>query len=95
MIYVTYDQVEAMTLADRIVILRDGMLEQIGTPKELYHDPDKKFVAGFLGTPKISFLACTTTRPSGKKQAVLDTDPPVAFDLPVDVPPDWKIEGII
>ncbi|MCU0802414.1 MAG: ABC transporter ATP-binding protein [Rhodobacteraceae bacterium] len=56
MIYVTHDQVEAMTLADRIAVLRDGKLEQVGTPAELYEKPNSIFVAGFIGSPKMNFL---------------------------------------
>jgi multiple sugar transport system ATP-binding protein len=56
MIYVTHDQVEAMTLADRICVLRDGLVEQVGTPKELYENPQSIFVAGFIGSPKMNFL---------------------------------------
>ena len=56
MIYVTHDQVEAMTMADRIVVLRAGRVEQIGTPLELYNRPDNRFVAGFIGSPQINFL---------------------------------------
>ena len=56
MIYVTHDQVEAMTLADRIVVLRDGLIEQVGKPLELYENPANTFVASFLGSPKINFL---------------------------------------
>jgi lactose/L-arabinose transport system ATP-binding protein len=59
MIYVTHDQVEAMTLADKIVVLRGGRIEQVGTPSEVYTDPDNLFVAGFIGTPKINVLAGT------------------------------------
>ena len=55
-IYVTHDQVEAMTLADKIVVLRDGVIEQVGTPLKLYDDPDNLFVAGFIGSPKMNFL---------------------------------------
>ncbi len=55
-IYVTHDQVEAMTLADRIVVLRAGQIEQVGTPLDLYDDPDNLFVAGFIGAPKINML---------------------------------------
>ena len=57
MIYVTHDQTEAMTLADRIVVLRDGRVEQVGSPMALYNDPDNQFVAGFLGAPSMNFLA--------------------------------------
>ncbi|WP_062219057.1 ABC transporter ATP-binding protein [Aureimonas sp. D3] len=56
MIYVTHDQVEAMTLADRIVVLRNGEVEQVGSPTELYDNPANLFVAGFIGNPRMSFL---------------------------------------
>lgn len=56
MVYVTHDQVEAMTLADRICVLRDGEVEQVGTPAELYESPNSIFVAGFIGSPKMNFL---------------------------------------
>ena len=56
MIYVTHDQVEAMTLADKIVVLKDGEVQQIGAPMELYHHPVNKFVAGFLGSPSMNFI---------------------------------------
>ncbi|MFQ6551378.1 ABC transporter ATP-binding protein [Aestuariibius insulae] len=56
MIYVTHDQVEAMTLADKIVVLRAGRIEQVGAPMDLYRDPDNKFVGGFIGSPAMNFL---------------------------------------
>jgi len=56
MIYVTHDQVEAMTMADKIAVLRDGRLEQFGTPLELFNNPDNRFVAGFIGSPAMNFL---------------------------------------
>jgi multiple sugar transport system ATP-binding protein len=56
MIYVTHDQVEAMTLANRIVVLSDGHVEQVGSPLELYHHPINQFVAGFIGSPKMNFI---------------------------------------
>ncbi len=56
MIYVTHDQVEAMTLADKIVVLRKGYIEQVGSPLHLYDDPDNRFVAGFIGSPAMNFL---------------------------------------
>ena len=55
-IYVTHDQTEAMTLADRIVALRDGRIEQVGTPDDLYLRPANRFVAGFIGSPTMNFL---------------------------------------
>ena len=59
MIYVTHDQVEAMTMADKIVVLRAGRIEQVGAPLELYRNPDNKFVAGFIGSPSMNFLECS------------------------------------
>ncbi len=59
MIYVTHDQVEAMTMADKIVVLREGRVEQVGTPLNLYHHPANRFVAGFIGSPKMNFLPVT------------------------------------
>ncbi len=59
MIYVTHDQVEAMTMADKIVVLNGGVIEQVGSPLELYHRPRNIFVAGFIGSPKMNFIAAT------------------------------------
>ena len=57
-VYVTHDQVEAMTLADRVVVMNAGRIEQIGTPHEVYHTPKTRFVAGFIGSPAMNFLPC-------------------------------------
>jgi ABC-type sugar transport system ATPase subunit len=65
MIYVTHDQVEAMTLADRIVVLRDGLVEQTGSPNELYQYPSNRFVAGFIGSPAMNFINVRLS-PDGK-----------------------------
>ena len=73
MIYVTHDQVEAMTLADKIVVLRSGVIEQAGSPLTLYDDPDNIFVAGFLGSPRINFLDTTVVGSKGK-ELVLSLD---------------------
>ena len=56
MVYVTHDQVEAMTMADKIVVLNEGIIEQVGAPLELYNKPANIFVAGFIGSPKMNFL---------------------------------------
>ncbi|MCF1709293.1 sn-glycerol-3-phosphate ABC transporter ATP-binding protein UgpC [Tabrizicola sp. J26] len=61
MVYVTHDQVEAMTLADKIVVLRAGRVEQVGRPLDLYRDPDNRFVAGFIGSPAMNFCAAEVT----------------------------------
>ncbi len=58
-IYVTHDQVEAMTMADRIVVMKDGYIQQVGTPHELYFHPANRFVAGFIGDPPMNFLPCS------------------------------------
>jgi multiple sugar transport system ATP-binding protein len=55
-VYVTHDQVEAMTLADRVVVMNHGVIEQVGTPQDLYHNPATRFVAGFIGSPAMNFL---------------------------------------
>ncbi len=70
MIYVTHDQTEAMTLADRIVALDYGEIQQVGEPDELYSKPNNTFVAGFIGSPKINFLSATVTKVSGDNAVV-------------------------
>jgi len=55
-VYVTHDQIEAMTLADRIAVMKDGELQQLGTPKEIYNQPSNMFVAGFMGSPSMNFI---------------------------------------
>lgn len=82
MIYVTHDQVEAMTLADKIVVLQGGVIEQVGSPLELYHHPRNLFVAGFIGSPKMNFLPATVTavHDSGTTVQLLDE---VSVTVPV------------
>lgn len=70
MIYVTHDQTEAMTLADRIVVLRAGAVEQMGSPIELYDNPDNQFVGGFIGSPKMNFVEGTVQSTSENKVSV-------------------------
>ncbi len=71
MIYVTHDQVEAMTLADKIVVLNAGRIEQVGAPMELYNSPANEFVAGFIGSPKMNFVDAATAwrRPGARPSA--------------------------
>jgi multiple sugar transport system ATP-binding protein len=89
-LYVTHDQVEAMTLADRIVVLRDGTLQQIGTPLEIYDAPANRFVAGFFGTPAMNFLAADVRADGGRAAA---RGP--GFELPLaSAPTDRVIVGI-
>ncbi|BDQ38566.1 sugar ABC transporter ATP-binding protein [Pseudodesulfovibrio nedwellii] len=70
-IYVTHDQIEAMTLADRIVILKDGDIQQIGTPIEVFEDPDNVFVAQFIGNPPMNILSGTCRIEEGKRQVIV------------------------
>ncbi len=82
MIYVTHDQVEAMTLADKIVVLRKGVIEQVGAPMDLYNDPDNKFVAGFIGSPAMNFLKGTVAKGGKVDVPGLQT----SIKLPVTLP---------
>jgi multiple sugar transport system ATP-binding protein len=70
MIYVTHDQVEAMTMADKIVVLNSGVIEQVGAPLDLYNNPRNRFVAGFLGSPKMNFLESTVAKIEGTQATV-------------------------
>jgi multiple sugar transport system ATP-binding protein len=79
-VYVTHDQVEAMTLADRVVVMNKGRIEQIGTPNELYHKPETRFVAGFIGSPAMNFIPCRLEDAGGKLNIRL-TDR-ISFPLP-------------
>jgi len=77
-IYVTHDQVEAMTLADRIVVLRDGYIEQVGTPLELFSKPSNTFVAGFIGTPPMNLKSC--------RVKILDNSTFIEFESGLKIP---------
>ncbi|QBJ14718.1 sn-glycerol-3-phosphate ABC transporter ATP-binding protein UgpC [Agrobacterium sp. 33MFTa1.1] len=84
MIYVTHDQTEAMTLADKIVVLRVGNIEQVGAPLDLYDDPANRFVAGFVGSPKMNFLDATVIGGGADSVTLaLDSDPAVRLTLPI------------
>ena len=73
-IYVTHDQIEAMTLADRIVIMKDGLIEQVGTPDEVYNKPDNVFVASFIGTPAMNFIEGEVTNISNTISTIMLKD---------------------
>jgi len=79
-IYVTHDQVEAMTLADRVVVMNDGLIEQAGAPNDLYHAPRTKFVAGFIGSPAMNFVPCQLEETAGALQVRLSDS--LAFPVP-------------
>ena len=81
-VYVTHDQVEAMTLADRVVVMNGGLIEQVGTPNDLYHFPATKFVAGFIGSPAMNFLPCKLEEAGAGLRVRLTAD--IAFPVPED-----------
>ena len=80
-VYVTHDQVEAMTLGERIVIMRDGFIQQIGTPQEVFNHPANLFVAGFIGTPQMNFFDATLTKKGDKYVATVQG---ADFELPAE-----------
>ena len=84
MIYVTHDQVEAMTLADKIVVLRAGYIEQVGSPMHLYQDPDNKFVAGFIGSPAMNFVNGVAQKGGVRIPALSDTVVTTSVALPAE-----------
>ncbi|MXN45599.1 sn-glycerol-3-phosphate ABC transporter ATP-binding protein UgpC [Shinella kummerowiae] len=84
MIYVTHDQVEAMTLADRMVVMRQGVIEQVGAPLELFNNPVNRFVAGFLGQPPMNFIRFASASQAGQ---VMNGELPGGGRLTLDLPP--------
>ena len=82
-VYVTHDQIEAMTLADRIAILKGGVLQQLGSPKEVYEQPVKTFVAGFIGSPAMNFIPADLEDENGRVVAKLTGSDGSAYALPV------------
>ena len=86
-VYVTHDQIEAMTLADRVVVMNDGNIEQVGTPQQLYHNPRTRFVAGFIGSPAMNFIPCRVEEANG----VLER----AADRPAGVPGAARPRGAV
>ena len=95
MIYVTHDQIEAMTLADKIAVLRSGKIEQLGAPKELFEDPDNVFVAQFIGSPKMNLLDATVTKnENGQGELTFDgsNGDKLSFDNISDATPGRKIK---
>jgi multiple sugar transport system ATP-binding protein len=81
-VYVTHDQVEAMTLADRVVVMNQGRIEQVGAPNELYHRPATRFVAGFIGSPAMNFIGCKLEN-VGDQVNIRVTDA-ISFPAPTD-----------
>jgi multiple sugar transport system ATP-binding protein len=83
MIYVTHDQVEAMTMADQIVVLRDGRIMQAGAPLDLYNQPQNQFVAGFIGSPKMNFLPARLAEDDPSRRTITVAGQPITLEHPV------------
>lgn len=92
MIYVTHDQVEAMTMGDRIVVMKDGVIQQVDSPLDLYERPNNIFVAGFIGTPPMNFFRGRVCRPDGGEALIFDGD-----KVTIPLPAGWreKVEPMI
>jgi len=83
-VYVTHDQIEAMTLADRIAIMKDGVIQQFDSPQQIYDNPVNLFVAGFIGSPSMNFIPCRITRHEQRGGVFWKTGDSGAFFLPID-----------
>ena len=88
-VYVTHDQIEAMTMADKIVVMHDGLVEQIGAPLDLYDRPDNLFVAGFIGSPAMNFLRGQIGI-NGRANGAAEFEGPVGLRLPLAAPAAWN-----
>ena len=87
-VYVTHDQVEAMTLADRIVVMNDGLVEQVASPQEMYDSPATRFVAGFIGSPAMNFLPCRLARNGAGLSVRLSER--IRFHVPAEREPRYR-----
>jgi multiple sugar transport system ATP-binding protein len=90
-VYVTHDQIEAMTLADRIAVMKDGFIYQFDTPQQVYDNPANLFVAGFIGSPSMNFIPCTITKKNQHKGVILTNKNNQSFFMPIGEP-DLKLD---
>jgi multiple sugar transport system ATP-binding protein len=90
-VYVTHDQIEAMTLGDKVAVMKDGIIQQFGTPQQIYNDPANLFVASFIGSPPMNFIPVRLTRQDGRVLALLDSGQ-ARCELPLGVAAD-ELEG--
>lgn len=91
-VYVTHDQIEAMTLGDKVAVMKDGIVQQFGTPKEIYTDPANLFVASFIGSPPMNFIPLRLTRQAGGWQALLESGQD-RCELPLTLAQGQSLEG--
>ncbi|MBC7211187.1 MAG: TOBE domain-containing protein, partial [Pseudomonas sp.] len=90
-VYVTHDQIEAMTLGDKVAVMKDGIIQQFGTPQQIYNDPANLFVASFIGSPPMNFIPVRLTKQDGRVLALLDSGQ-ARCELPLGVVAD-ELEG--
>ncbi|RRV44302.1 ABC transporter ATP-binding protein [Pseudomonas sp. p106] len=90
-VYVTHDQIEAMTLGDKVAVMKDGIIQQFGTPQQIYNDPANQFVASFIGSPPMNFIPVRLTRQDGRLLALLDSGQ-ARCELPLGVAGD-ELDG--
>ncbi|MBF8667652.1 sn-glycerol-3-phosphate ABC transporter ATP-binding protein UgpC [Pseudomonas putida] len=90
-VYVTHDQIEAMTLGDKVAVMKDGIIQQFGTPQQIYNDPANQFVASFIGSPPMNFIPVRFTQQDGRLLAVLDSGQ-ARCELPLGVAAD-ELDG--
>ncbi|MCE0779654.1 ABC transporter ATP-binding protein [Pseudomonas sp. NMI542_15] len=90
-VYVTHDQIEAMTLGDKVAVMKDGIIQQFGTPQQIYNDPANQFVASFIGSPPMNFIPVRLTQQQGRLRAVLDSGQ-ARCELPLGVA-DGELDG--
>ncbi len=86
-VYVTHDQIEAMTLGDKVAVMKDGIIQQFGTPQQIYNDPANQFVASFIGSPPMNFIPVRLTQQDGRLLAVLDSGQ-ARCELPLGIAAD-------
>jgi multiple sugar transport system ATP-binding protein len=91
-VYVTHDQIEAMTLGDKVAVMKDGIVQQFGTPKEIYTNPANLFVASFIGSPPMNFIPLRLTRQAGGWQALLESGQD-RCELPLNLAEGQSLEG--
>ncbi|GLO41404.1 MULTISPECIES: ABC transporter ATP-binding protein [Pseudomonas] len=90
-VYVTHDQIEAMTLGDKVAVMKDGIIQQFGTPQQIYNDPANQFVASFIGSPPMNFIPVRLTQQDGRLLALLDSGQ-ARCELPLGVAAD-ELDG--
>lgn len=90
-VYVTHDQIEAMTLGDKVAVMKDGIIQQFGTPQQIYNDPANQFVASFIGSPPMNFIPVRLTKQDGRLLALLDSGQ-ARCELPLGLGAD-ELEG--